>query len=173
MKFPASILGFIFPALFIGLGTPAIPAEHPKKPPTAARPVSRNAEDDPSSQHRKTTKEKEYSELANTVRKADQDLEKAWRSAKPANRRKLRGEHLDKLQPTLARMNQLAMEIREEQRPPMSSVTSGVSLAPSDEIRDKSDRELLQMGVAREALQVKPQASGAAQQSRTTGSSTP
>lgn len=105
----------------------------------------------------KTAKEKEYSELAQKIREADQEFEKAWRSAKPKDRQKLRNERMEKLQPTLARMNQLAAEIRNERTtlkggPAPVPVPLTGSVILSEEIKGKSRQELLQMGVAPSAI---------------------
>jgi len=109
---------------------------------------------------RKTAKEKEYAELARKIRESDDTFEKTWRAAKADERRKLRSERLEKLQPTLARMNQLAVEIRNERTAldgataPKPVPVSGSVTAP-DEIKGKSESELRQMGVAVRSLHQK------------------
>jgi hypothetical protein len=111
---------------------------------------------------RKTAKEKEYAELAGKIRKSDESFEKTWRAAKSDERQKLRSERIEKLQPTLGRMHQLALEIRKErvaldgESAPKPVPVAGPLTAP-DEVKGKTESELRQMGIAVGALHQKPE----------------
>lgn len=149
--------------LLLGLaavGGPSLRAEAAKKDQRGNAPALNRSEDRPQPAHRKTAKEKEYSALVRKIREADDEFEKNWRSAKPSERQKLRAERLEKLQPTLVRLNQLALEIRKARKdlngdsaPKPVPVTG--PLQQSEEIKGKTESELRQMGLAVGALHQK------------------
>lgn len=102
--------------------------------------------------HAPTDKEKEYRDLARTLRDEDVAFEKQWRSAKAAERQKLRSERFQKLQPTLARMNALARQIAKERAADAAAGAKPVDVTGTptgpEEIKGKSKEELARMGVA-------------------------
>lgn len=149
--------------LFLGISVafvPAAKAQSARKSKQDNAPILTGASDRLPPRHRKTAKEKEYAELAKKIRESDGDFEKNWRAAKGEERQRLRSERLGKLQPTLARMNQLALEIRRErtalngESAPAAVPVSG-SLTTPDEIKGKTETELRQMGIAVGALHQK------------------
>lgn len=163
MKSPRFLVPSLPSVLILTLCVPlALKAneERSQKSKEEVAPILSSASDRLLPSRRKTAKEKEYAELARKIRESDQAFDQSWRSAKPEERQKLRKERLEKLQPTLLRMNQLAFELRKE-RPALNGETAPApvpvsgALAGPDEVKGKTVRELQQMGIAVDALHQK------------------
>lgn len=108
-----------------------------------------------------TAKEKEFNELAQKLREQDATFNRESKTAKATDRLRLRAERMEKLQPMLIRLNALSREIAKERsnrgraKPQPVAVTG--DFAPADEIKGKSEQELLELGVAVKALHQKAQ----------------
>jgi hypothetical protein len=106
-----------------------------------------------------TAKEKEFRELARKIREQDRAFDKEWKTAKATDRLRLRTERMEKLQPTLARLNVLSRQIAKERSEGRRSRPEPVAVSgiptPQEEIRGKSELELSQLGIAVKALHQK------------------
>ena len=108
----------------------------------------------------RSPEEKEYIAITRKLREDDEVFAQSFRKAGAGERRKLRLQRLELMQPVFTRLNELGAAIRKHQNtdtvgPVQESVPVLVKPEPDKEIKGKSELDLARLGVAVNVLHQK------------------